>query len=63
MTDLMDISAVVRATGLTSRALRFYEGRGLVAPLRTASGRRMFGRSDLLRLHRIVMLKRAGFSL
>lgn len=63
MTDLMDIAAVVRATGLTSRALRFYEGRGLVAPLRTASGRRMFGRSDLLRLHRIVTLKRAGFSL
>ncbi|SEI69846.1 DNA-binding transcriptional regulator, MerR family [Sphingobium sp. AP50] len=63
MTDLMDIAAVARLTGLTSRALRFYEGRGLVAPLRTASGRRLFGRDELARLHRIITLKRAGFSL
>ncbi|MEC3912303.1 MerR family transcriptional regulator [Sphingobium sp. CR2-8] len=63
MTDLMDIAAVARATGLTSRALRFYEGRGLVRPLRTASGRRHFGAMDLARLHRIVTLKRAGFTL
>lgn len=63
MTDHLDIATVARATGLTSRALRFYEGRGLVAPLRTASGRRIFGPAQLARLHHIVTLKRAGFTL
>lgn len=33
-----DIGEVARATGLTSRVLRFYETRGLVTPLRTAGG-------------------------
>ena len=41
MDDLIDIRDVVRRTGLTSRALRFSEARGLVAPLRTQSGRRL----------------------
>ena len=37
MTELLDIADVVRRTGLTSRALRFYEARGLLAPVRTAA--------------------------
>ena len=36
MDDALDIREVVRKTGLTSRALRFYEARGLVAPVRTS---------------------------
>ncbi|WP_374548679.1 MerR family transcriptional regulator [Sphingobium yanoikuyae] len=63
MTEILDIAAVARATGLTSRALRFYEARGLVAPLRTASGRRLFGPAELARLHELLALKRAGLSL
>ncbi|PEQ14193.1 MerR family transcriptional regulator [Novosphingobium sp. PC22D] len=63
MTDSLTIDEVARRTGLTPRALRFYEGRGLVAPLRTGSGRRLYSRDDLERLHRIVALKRAGFTL
>ena len=63
MTDSLDIADVARLTGLTSRALRFYEARGLVKPLRTASGRRHFGPAELERLHHIVALKRAGLSL
>ena len=63
MADSLPIDEVARRTGLTSRALRFYEARGLVAPLRTASGRRIFTRGDLERLSRIVALKQAGFSL
>lgn len=61
--SLLPIDDVARRTGLTARALRFYEARGLVTPLRTASGRRMFAAGDLERLGRIVALKRAGFSL
>ena len=36
MAESLDIAEVARLTGLTSRALRFYEARGLVAPLRSA---------------------------
>lgn len=64
MTDeILDIGAVAQATGLTPRALRFYEARGLVQPLRTAGGRRVYGRGELARLNAAVALKRAGFSL
>ena len=63
MTDSLDIAEVARLTGLTSRALRFYEARGLVTPLRTASGRRHYGPAELERLHQIVAMKRAGLTL
>ena len=63
MTDSLDIAEVARLTGLTSRALRFYEARGLVTPLRTASARRHYGPAELERLHQIVALKRAGLTL
>ncbi|MES2097896.1 MAG: MerR family transcriptional regulator [Pseudomonadota bacterium] len=63
MSDSFAIDDVVRRTGLTSRALRFYEARGLISPLRTQSGRRWFGPSDLEQIHRIVALKKAGLSL
>ncbi len=58
-----DIAEVARRTGLSSRALRFYEARGLVIPLRSASGRRHYGVGELEQLHRLVALKRAGLSL
>ena len=63
MEDVLDIAEVVRRTGLTSRALRFYEARGLLAPLRTNSGRRLYGPGELERINQIVALKRAGLSL
>jgi DNA-binding transcriptional MerR regulator len=63
MDDVLDIRDVARRTGLTSRALRFYEARGLLAPLRTYSGRRLYGRGELERVQQILALKRAGLSL
>jgi MerR family transcriptional regulator, thiopeptide resistance regulator len=63
MSETLTIDEVVRRTRLTSRALRFYEARGLIAPLRTASGRRIFGAAELTRVHQIVALKKAGLSL
>ena len=63
MEQPLDISEVCRRTGLTSRALRFYEARGLVAPLRTYSGRRLYGPGELERVNMIVALKRAGLTL
>jgi DNA-binding transcriptional MerR regulator len=63
MPDSLPIDEVVRRTGLTSRALRFYEARGLIRPLRTGSGRRLYAPADLERLGQLLALKRAGFSL
>ena len=63
MEQPIDIRDVARRTGLTSRALRFYEARGLVKPLRTYSGRRLYGRGELERIQQILALKRAGLSL
>ena len=63
LTDALDIREVAKRTGLTSRALRFYEARGLVKPLRTYSGRRLYGRGELQRIQQILALKRAGLTL
>jgi DNA-binding transcriptional MerR regulator len=63
MEEILDIREVVRRTGLTSRALRFYEARGLLAPLRTHTGRRLYGAEALERINQIVALKRAGLTL
>lgn len=63
MSDSLPIEQVVRRTGVSARALRFYEARGLVAPLRTASGRRLFAPADLERIAQIMTLKRAGLTL
>lgn len=63
MDGRLDIGEVAAATGLTVRALRFYEARGLVSPLRTAGGRRVYGPAELGRLNAAIALKRAGFSL
>lgn len=65
MTDerQMLIGEVVERTGLTERALRFYEELRLIDPGRTEGGRRTYGAADLTTLHHITLLKRAGFSL
>ena len=63
MPDSLDIAEVARLTGLTARALRYYEARGLLAPLRTASGRRYYGPVEFERLHHILAMKRAGLTL
>ncbi len=63
MAESLDIAEVARRTGLTSRALRFYEARGLVTPLRSASGRRHYGPAELDRLHQVMAMKRAGLTL
>lgn len=63
MENTFDIGEVAKATGLTPRALRFYEERGLVKPLRTAANRRVYGPGELARLSAAVALRRGGFSL
>lgn len=47
---------------ITTRALRFYEDKGLLTPHR-ANGRRVFNAGDRTRLEKILRAKRIGFSL
>ena len=61
--EALDIRDVARRTGLTSRALRFYEARGLIAPARAYNGARLYDAAVLGRLARVVALKGAGLTL
>jgi len=47
---------------ITTRAIRFYEDKGLISPARV-SGHRAFSEIDKLRLEKILRAKRIGFSL
>ena len=47
---------------ITTRAIRFYEDKGLLTPHR-ANGRRVFNIQDRERLEKILRAKRIGFSL
>ena len=50
-------------TGLTVRALRVYEDYGLIAPKRPPNGWRWYGKTELVRLNTIGLLKTAGLTL
>jgi DNA-binding transcriptional MerR regulator len=52
-----------RRFGVTIKALRLYETRGLLTPLRTQSGWRTYGPDQISRLHQVLVLKRLGLSL
>ena len=62
-TDLIPIGAVARRTGLSVSAIRFYEERGLIEPVRTGGNQRRFLRSDIRRLSFILIAQRLGLSL
>jgi DNA-binding transcriptional MerR regulator len=52
-----------RLLGVSVKALRLYEARGLVRPLRSAADWRAYGPAEIARLHQIVALKRLGLPL
>jgi len=60
--DLMTIRQMRDAFDVTSRALRFYEAKGLLRPFREGQ-RRLYTRRDRARLKLILRGKRFGFSL
>jgi MerR family transcriptional regulator, thiopeptide resistance regulator len=49
--------------GVSIKALRLYEERGLLTPLRSEAGWRTYGPDQIARLHQILALKRLGLSL
>ena len=61
--DLLPIGDLARRTGLSVSAIRFYEEKGLVEPLRTSGNQRRFLRSDIRRLSFILIAQKLGLSL
>ena len=60
----MTIGEVARRSGFTIKALRFYEGRGLLPPCgRSPGGYRLYGEADLHRLEFIQQAKALGLTL
>jgi len=59
----MTAAECARRTGLTVRALRVYERRGLIKPARSAKGWRVYGPDELIRLNTVVALKDFGLTL
>lgn len=61
---LKQITDFARDAGVTVRALRLYDRRGLLKPaMFTDSGYRLYGQAELERLEHIVALRFVGFSL
>ncbi|MCZ4346601.1 MerR family transcriptional regulator [Devosia neptuniae] len=56
-------SDAARQLGVSAKALRLYEQRGLVTPDRTAAGWRSYGPEDMVRAAEIVALRAFGLSL
>jgi len=52
-----------RRLEVSVRALRVYERHGLVRPIRTAAGWRVYGPEEFSRLHQVIALKRVGLKL
>ena len=52
-----------RRLGVSVKALRVYEERGFIKPLRTAADWRTYGPEQIARLHQVLALKRLGLSL
>lgn len=60
--DLYSIADLAREFGISTRAIRFYESKGLLSPERVGSTR-VFRRRDRARLILVLRGKRLGFSL
>ena len=53
----LTVGAAARETGWSARMLRYLEEHGLVAPLRTPSGYRLYGLSEVNRLRSLRELR------
>ena len=59
---LLTITELAEQLGVTARAIRFYEDKGLISPAR-AGATRVYTRRELARMQLILRGKRLGFSL
>lgn len=61
--DILSIGDLARRTGVSVSAIRFYEEKGLVEPLRTGGNQRRYLRADIRRLSFILIAQKLGLSL
>ena len=61
--DLLPIGELARRTGLSVSAIRFYEARGLIQPVRTGGNQRRFLRADIRRLSFLMIAQQLGIGL
>ncbi|MGH3409582.1 MAG: MerR family transcriptional regulator [Streptosporangiaceae bacterium] len=58
------VGELARASGLSIRTVRYYDQIGLLTPsARSPAGHRLYGDTDVRRLYRICLLRRAGLAL
>lgn len=62
-TPVLNPSEAARRLGVSAKALRLYEQRGLVSPVRTSAGWRVYGAEEMARAGAIIALRALGFSL
>ncbi len=60
---LLAIGDVADRTGLSVSAIRFYEDKGLVEPIRSLGGQRRYLRSDIRRLSFVLIAQQLGLSI
>ena len=60
---VIPIGRVAHVTGLSVKAIKFYEARGLVRPTRTENQYRMYGMEEIRRLSEIKRLRQIGLRL
>lgn len=63
MTMTMTVNELAADLGITARAIRFYEAKGLLTPARDDHNGRVFTRRDRARLLLVLRGKRLGFTL
>ena len=61
--QFLNPSAAAQRLGVSAKALRLYEQRGLVTPGRTAAGWRAYGPAEIARAAEIIALRALGFSI
>jgi DNA-binding transcriptional MerR regulator len=61
--QFLNPSEAARRLGVSAKALRLYEQRGLVVPVRTAAGWRIYGPAEMARAAEIAALRALGLSL
>jgi DNA-binding transcriptional MerR regulator len=61
--QFLNASEAAKRLGVSAKALRLYEQRGLIAPARTAVGWRAYGTDEMARVAEIAALRELGLSL
>ena len=61
--QFISIGQLARRTGVAVSALRFYEEKGLLQPLRTSGNQRKYLRSDIRRVSFILIAQKLGLGL